>query len=73
MKKTNKMSTKMDYCIIDMYKASQKIEVVVHSQKKIHPENILLSFYKSENELEYEPIIKIHKQPVSINISIKMN
>jgi len=68
------MATKVDYCVIDMYPGLEKIEVVVDKQRKIQPKNILLSFYSTENELEYEPpIINVHKQTVSMNISIKIN
>lgn len=66
------MAAKADYCIINMCpELSGKIEVVVHSVKKVQPENILLTIYKMRKE--YYPEIYVHSQPVTINISLAIN
>ncbi len=64
------MSFKKDYVVIDMFH-QEKIEVIVHSLKKIIPENILLTIYREAKE-NYEPMIKVDNQIVSRNICIKM-
>jgi hypothetical protein len=60
-----------DYIKIEMF-PMEKIEVVVHSLKKIIPENILLTIYREQKEY-YEPKVIVHSEPVLRHISIKID